>query len=147
MSVLIVSFRTGYIIYKSPRKEEKSNTDSHLFVIWLPEAKIIVNVEFSIFTSSPNTVLKAAADYSCLLSDSSSHQCNFNLCFSQSQIKTITEKWMPLRHLYPQCIHSIKLEVYASYYFKRMLKIRYCKISLAFQQISCAQVKKQNKYK
>lgn len=82
MSVLIVSFRTGYIIYKSPRKEEKSNTDSNLFAIWLPEVKLIVDVGFPVFTSPPNTVLKAADDYGCLLPDSSSHQCNFNLCFS-----------------------------------------------------------------
>lgn len=66
MSVLIVSFRIRYIIYKSPRKEEKSNTDSNLFEIWLPEGKLIVNVGFPIFTSSPNTVLKADDDYDCL---------------------------------------------------------------------------------
>lgn len=58
------------IIYKSPRKEEKSNTDTKLFVKWLPEGKIIVNVGFPIFTSSPNTVLEADDDYGCL-SDSS----------------------------------------------------------------------------
>lgn len=65
----------------SPRKEEKSNTDSNLFVIWLPAEKLTVSVRFPIFTSSPITVLKADDGYGCL-SDSSSHQCNFNLWFS-----------------------------------------------------------------
>lgn len=80
VSVLIVSFRIRYIIYKSPRKEEKSSTDSNLLVIWLPEGKLVVNVGLPVFTTSPDTVLKAN-DYGCL-SDSSSHQCHFNLWFS-----------------------------------------------------------------
>lgn len=44
VSVLIVSFSTRYIIYKRPRKQEKSNTDSNLPVMWLPEGKLIVDV-------------------------------------------------------------------------------------------------------
>lgn len=30
---------------------------------------------------------------------------------------SLWKKWMPLSHLYPQCIHSINLKYYASYYF------------------------------
>lgn len=66
MSVLIVSSRIRYIIYKTPSKEEKSNTDLNLPVIWLPEGNLILNAEFPNFTSSPNTVLKADGDYGCL---------------------------------------------------------------------------------
>lgn len=150
ISVLMASFS---IRYKTQGPEKKSNTDSNLFMIWLPEGKLTVSVRVPIFASSSMSLRLMMVMAVSLIVHYISVILIYSFCHKARSLWKNGCLWVIyILSAYTPYIRKLTHLIIS----KWMLEICYCKIFFIWTELLCSgekqntqksQTKQQNKYK